>query len=109
MGRCNKIKINRTGAVAEAEAEAVLVLETSREVLDGGCPSAVGRSRGRSHSRLCNLIVPHQLSLSVVIGVQGFSLGLGWEARGRFKGTASLLLLQQRPPGFCQNSVLKLE
>jgi hypothetical protein len=38
MDRCNKIKINRTGAVAEA----VLVLETSREVLDDGCPSEVG-------------------------------------------------------------------
>jgi hypothetical protein len=49
MDRCNKskIKINRTGAVAEA----VLVLETSREVLDVRCPSAVGRSRSRGHSR----------------------------------------------------------
>jgi hypothetical protein len=45
MDRCNKvkIKINRTGVVAEA----AVVLETSREVLDGGCPSAVGRSRIR--------------------------------------------------------------
>jgi hypothetical protein len=58
MDRRNKIKINRTGVVAEA----VLVLETSREVLDNGCPSAVGIViRG----------VPHQFS---VIGVQGTSL-----------------------------------